>query len=108
MTAAVRPGRVHHVVICWMRDPTDITARQELIDISRSLEMIPGVKSVYAGTMLPSERPIVDNTFDMALVMQFANEADLRAYVSHPGHEQAVRDWIKPLTRRVVVFDFVE
>jgi hypothetical protein len=69
---------------------------------------IPGVKRVRAGTVLPSARPIVDSTFDVAVVITFSDRKALSRYLKHPRHKQAVRLHLRPLTRKVVVYDFVE
>lgn len=100
-------ANVHHVVICWLKRPGDQAARARLIRASMKFSEIPGVKRVSAGTVLPSARPIVDSTFDVAVVITFKNKQALSLYLKHPRHKQAVRLHLRPLTRKVVVYDFV-
>ena len=49
-----------HVVVCGLKTPGDETARQGIIDVSRSFDDIPGVVRVAAGRAIASDRPIVD------------------------------------------------
>lgn len=106
---ATRPGgQVTHVVVCWLKQPGDHTARRQLIQESRSFEAIPGVVSVWAGSVLPSTRPAVDSSFDVAVVMRFADERALNAYEHDPRHLAAVQRTLKPLVARYIVYDFSE
>lgn len=100
-------GEVQHVVLCWLKSPGDRMARAQLIGTSLGFQDLPGVVAVSAGEPLPSDRPQVDGSFDVAIVMTFRDEAALRAYERHPAHKKAVEEVLRPLTARVVVYDFV-
>lgn len=102
------PGAVHHVVVCWLKEAGNKEARQRIIDASNKFSDIPGVLSVRAGTMLPSERPIVDSTFDVAIVLVFPDEKTMKDYLVHPQHQKAVTEILKPLVKKILVYDFVE
>jgi len=100
---------VEHVVVCWLKSPGDATARQRIIDESNAfLGVIPGLVRVSAGPSLPSTRPAVDSTFDVAVVMSFEDEAALRAYEEHPRHRQAVERVLRPLVGKLVIYDVVD
>ena len=43
-----------------------------LINASRELEKIPGVLEVSTGRVLRSARVIVDDTFDVSIIIKFA------------------------------------
>ena len=103
--ADARP--VGHLVICWLKEPGHPAHRQRVIEASQELRRIPGVISVEAGEMLPSERPVVDSSYDIALYIVFSDEQALRAYDSHPIHRQLVEQVVKPLVGRYVVYDYV-
>lgn len=106
-----KPGassrEVQHIVLCWLKTPGDRMARAQLIGTSLAFQDLPGVISVQAGEPLPSNRPQVDASFDVAIVMTFRDEAALRAYENHPAHRKAVEEVLKPLTARVIVYDFI-
>ncbi len=60
------------------------------------------------GHSLPSDRKIVDDSFDVGIYISLANTEDMDAYLSHPLHTRAVEEVLQPLARKVVVYDFVE
>ena len=92
--------------MCWLKTPGDATARQTVIDESHALgEAIPGLMFVAAGTVLPSDRPGIDSSFDVAIYMAFYDEQALRAYESHPRHKQALEQVLRPLVDKVVIYD---
>lgn len=97
--------RVVHVVVCWLKTPGDEAAREKLIATSRTFTAIPGVVSVQPGRALPSESPMVDDGFDVAVVITFESAAAMRAYEAHPIHQRALKEVLLPLARKVVVYD---
>ena len=101
-------SNVHHVVVCWLNKHGNKEARQKVIEVSRGFSAIPGVIDVRAGRVIPSEREIVDSSFDVAIYLSFENEQKLFEYLNHPIHKKAVEKMLKPLVRKVVVYDFIE
>jgi len=99
---------VHHVVLCWLKDPGNAEHRQRIVDVSRSFSDIPGVMEVRAGEVIESDRKIVDDSFDVAITVSFANTADMKRYLAHPIHEEAKRDVLLPVVNKIVVYDFRE
>jgi len=108
--AAVPPAAhpVTHVVIMWLKSPNDADAQRQLIETSKSFHTIPGVRSVAVGRMIPSERPVVDSTYDVALVISFQDLASLRAYETSARHKAALANVLQPLVKKIVVYDFAE
>lgn len=100
--------RVHHVVVCWLTQPGDAAARRRIIEASEAFAAIPGVLEVSAGEPVASDRPIVDDSFDVAITMTFANQAALDAYLAHPDHRRANAEVLAPLVKKVIVYDFHE
>jgi hypothetical protein len=98
-------GHVDHVVLMWLKDPTDHAARQKIIDASESFRQIPGVLDVRHGRPVPSTRPIVDSSFDIGLVITFKDRASLDAYGPHPIHKKAADELILPTTKQIKVYD---
>lgn len=105
---AAEESRVHHIVICWLKESGNDAARQELIEAVRGLKDIPGVLDVHAGAVLPSDRPIVDSSFDVAIIFTFSDQETMKAYLTHPTHRQALKQTIRPLVREFLVYDFAE
>ena len=102
------PGRANHVVLCWLKEPGNESHRRRIVEVSTTFREIPGVVEVRAGEVVPSERAIVDDSFDVAIFLTFASERDMKAYVEHPRHRAAVKDVLLPLVEKVTVYDFVE
>jgi hypothetical protein len=111
-TPAHRAHAVHqttgvtHVVLCWLNNPNDEAARQKIIDASHEFASIPGVVRIACGRPLASTRLSVDSTFDVGIVMTFESESALRAYEQHPIHQRAVAEVLRPLAKRIVIYDF--
>jgi hypothetical protein len=101
-------AQVHHIVLLWQKLPGNPTHRKQLIEASQQFADIPGVKSVSAGRAVLSDRDIVDDSFDVALILSFEDKAALQKYLDHPDHQQAVTDTLQPLVEKIVVYDFIE
>jgi len=101
-------GTVTHVVLVWLKNPGNEQDRQKLIDTSHTFEQIPGVLLVTAGKALPSTRPIVDSSFDVAVMILFSDEQSLKEYEDNPIHRQAVQDVLKPLSRKIQIYDSIQ
>jgi len=104
-TPRAAPAGVEHVVVVWLRQPGDAAARQRIIEASKAFEAIPGVLAVRVGTALPSDRPVVDDSFDVALVVSLRDRDALATYLEHPLHKAAVEEVLRPLVARFVVYD---
>lgn len=99
-------ARVYHVVLCWLKEPGNLEARQRIIDVSKTFKSIPGVTDVKAGPSIPSERAIVDDSFDVGILLTFPDKEAMNAYLAHPDHAHAVQTILKPLVTKIVVYDF--
>jgi len=105
---SAQPQPVVHIVLLWLKQPGDSMQRQQLIQASQALRQIPGIRRLQLGEALPSERTIVDDSFDVALVFTFDDAAAMQRYLVHPLHKQIVKRDIKPLVSRIRAHDFVD
>ena len=96
---------IDHVVIIWLKEPGNTRAQDTIIKASRSLKTIPGVISIRSGRMVPSQRPIVDSSFDVAMIITFIDQAALVAYLVHPTHKALLDEIMLPLVERIRVYD---
>lgn len=99
-----KPGSVDHVVLVWLKRPGNDQDQQTLIKLGGELRTIPGLRFLDSGTALPSQRPIVDDSFDVGYVMRFDSPAALDAYAVHPVHMKA-KEELTRLSARIVVYD---
>ena len=107
LALADKDQRVSHVVIVWLKQPGNEAMRQQFIQASQRLNDFPGVISRHVGVVSPSDRSIVDDTFDVAVTVTLKNRAALKAYLNDPKHKKILHDKIKPLVNRTVIYDFV-
>ena len=95
-----------HVVIFWT-DPANPKAADELVAGAKQyLEPIPGVLSFHIGRMVPSHRPVVDQSYQVALNLIFDSKQAQDEYQLHPLHVEFVEKVFKPACTKVVVYDF--
>lgn len=99
-----RTGSVDHVVLVWLKRPGNKEDRKALQALGNDFRAIPGIRFLDSGTALPSERPTVDDSFDIGYVMRFDSPAALEAYAVHPIHVKA-KDTLLGLSRKVLVYD---
>ncbi len=100
-------GSVDHVVIVWLKRPGNAADRQALFAAADDLRKIPGIRFLDSGTPLASDRPVVDDSFDVGFTMRFDSAAALAAYEKDPRHLKKVNEVLKPLSRKIVVYDIV-
>jgi len=50
----------------------------------------------------------VDDSFDVGILLTFPDRQTMNAYLTHPDHKQAVKNVLKPLVSKIVVYDFTE
>lgn len=95
-----------HVVIFWTK-PENAAAAEELIDgAHKYLKPIPGIVTFHVGRMVPSHRPVVDQSYQVALNVTFEDKKAQDDYQAHPLHLEFVEKVFKPNCARVVVYDF--
>jgi hypothetical protein len=95
-----------HIVIFWTKPDVD-NAEQQLIDgLNKYLPDIPGVISMHVGKCAPSDRPVVDQTYQVALNITFKNKVVQDEYQVHPQHVEFVEKVFKQTCDNVVVYDF--
>ena len=98
-------GSVDHVVFVWLKRPGNAADRQAILSAADDLRVIPGLKFLDAGTALASDRPVVDDSFDIGLTMRFDSAKSLQAYETDPRHVKKVTDVLKPLSKKILVYD---
>ena len=99
---------LHHVVLCWLKEPGNARHRQQIVEVSKSFRDIPGVLDVRAGQAVLSDRKIVDDSFDVAILVIVPDQKRLAEYLAHPVHQKAKSEILLPLVDRIVVYDFKE
>ena len=95
-----------HIVVFWT-DPAQPNAADEILAAAnRLLKNIPGVALFHAGKMVGSPRPVVEQTYTVALNIIFTSKQDEAEYQVHPQHLEFVASFVKRLVKKVVIYDF--
>jgi hypothetical protein len=99
-------GSVDHVVMFWQKNPGNAADRKKITDAMDRLRVIEGITALDYGTAVPSNRPVVDDSFDVALLVRFKDAKALQAYETDPRHTKEVKEVLLPLTKKIQVYDF--
>lgn len=95
-----------HVVIFWT-DPANPQSTDALLaGAEQYLKPIPGVLHFHIGRMVPSHRPVVDQSYQVALNLVFPDKKAQDDYQVHPLHIEFVEKVFKPNCKKVVIYDF--
>ena len=100
--------KLNHIVLCWLKNPGDRENIEKIIAMTKSFQSIPGVLNAQAGRVVLSDRKIVDDSFDVGILIQVQDEAALQQYLDHPRHQTAKDEILLPLIEKVLVYDFME
>jgi hypothetical protein len=105
-------SKAYHVVIVWLKQHGDETARRKYIEGSKRLAKLPGVLGYNIGTPAAVKRekpsPAVDDSYDIAVSSTFESKQALENYLKHPEHHKVVYEVLKPLVEKYKVYDFAE
>jgi heme-degrading monooxygenase HmoA len=95
-----------HVVIFWT-DPAQPEAVEKLIaGANQYLKGLPGMLHFHVGKMARSARPVVDQSYQVALNTVFASQQAQDDYQVHPQHIEFVEKVFKQVCTKVVIYDF--
>ena len=98
---------VYHIVLIWLKTYRNEMRINKIINASKELKNIPGVLEVTTGKVLRSSRVIVDDTFDVSVIIKFASKDYLKDYLVHPIHVKLANEVLKPLANKITVYDTV-
>jgi len=110
--AGASGGKVHHLVVIWLKQHGDPEARRKYIEGSKRLSKLPGVLSYDIGPVAGLKRettsPAVDDSFDIAISATFENKAALENYSKQPEHQKVIHEVLRPLVDHYKVYDFAD
>ena len=96
-----------HNVFFWLREGGGPDAAQQLIQGCRQhLTGIPGILRLSVGVPAGTQRAVVDNSYGVALLIEFADRAAHDVYQDHPDHQRFIQE-CGPLWERVQIYDVV-
>jgi hypothetical protein len=95
-----------HVVVFWTKPDVPNATEELLAGAERYLKDIPGITHFHVGRMVPSHRPVVEQSYQVALNVGFPDKATQDAYQVHPAHLEFIEQVFKRVCDKVVVYDF--
>ena len=103
---AAEKSEVSHVAFIWLKRPGNVADQQSLIRASKSFRKIRGVVRVDAGAGMPVTRPGIEQSFDVGVVIVFRDRGALENFEKTPRHLAAIREVLRPLAKRYVIYNF--
>ncbi len=97
---------LQHVVLVWFQEPLSQEDIDTFIAAGLELKQIPQVQDVSVGTAMSSTRAIVDDSFDIGMVIILNSKQDMDAYLADKRHVHFVSSFIKGKTKKIVIYDF--
>jgi|BEDMetMinimDraft_2_1075160.scaffolds.fasta_scaffold27978_2 heme-degrading monooxygenase HmoA len=95
------PAMQHIVLFHFPAEPGTDEVAALYGHVRTLLERIPGIRSCHVGRDVSGRA----GPYQYALVMEFVDEAALRAYQPHPVHQEVVR-WLRDHGVELLAFDF--
>ena len=95
-----------HIVVFWTKPGVPNATEDLLAGAAKYFEPIPGVRHFHIGRMAPSQRPVVDQTYQAALNVVFRTRRRRTTTTVHPLHIEFIEKVFKRVCDRVVVYDF--
>ncbi len=93
------------MVYFWLREGAATGAAEKLAEGCRAhLAGIPGVLRLEVGFPAGTPRDVVDNSYGVALLVEFADPAAQDVYQDHPDHLRFI-EACSPLWSHVQVYD---
>src|SRR5207244_11457174 len=104
---AVRSGQVTRVMLFWLKRPGNVDDQNFLLRALRTLRRARGVNDMRVGRPLLVDRPRVEQSFDLGVVMTFRDREALEKFERDQRRQQAIDAMLRPLVRQYIVYNFV-
>ena len=95
-----------HVVIFWTKPEKPNSADELVAGAEQYLKDLPGIESFHVGRMAKSPRPVVEQSYQVALNLIFRDKKSQDDYQVHPRHQEFVEKCFKVNCARCVIYDF--
>ena len=105
-SATPRSGQVTHVMLFWLKRPGNIDDQNILLRGLRRVRRVRGVNEVRVGRSFPIDRPGLEQSFDLGVVIIFRDREALVRFERDPRRRGALEAMLQPLIRRYVVYNF--
>jgi len=103
--ANARSGEVIHVMLFWLKRPGNVDDRNVLLRGLRTLRRVRGVTELRVGRPLPGDRPGLEQSFDLGLIVVFRDREALEKFEQDPRRRGVLDAMLQPLVRRYTVYN---
>lgn len=93
-----------HSVYIWFKEGVTEEQRTQLYADTDNLKTIEVVKALYTGKPAATDRPIVERSYDFAIILHFEDLAGHDVYQGHPRHQALLKKY-SALWERVMITD---
>lgn len=100
------PKAFVHAVYFWLNDEVTESQKAQFADGMWELRKISSVRSMHVGIAANVPRPVVDNSYDFALIVYFDDRAGHDLYQEDPIHTDLLKN-TKNLIREIRIYDSV-
>jgi hypothetical protein len=97
---------IHHVFF-WLKNPESAADKKQLIEGLMQLSTIKTIREFHIGRPAATRRAVIDSSYAVSWLLEFANDADQEAYQTDPAHLAFV-EACAPLWSSVLVYDSVD
>lgn len=106
-TSYIKGGQpINHIVLVWFDETVDDRYIHEVAIATQQLKRIPGILEIRTGRPIGSERPVVDDSFDLGVVVRFDTVEKMQSYVDDPVHKKFVENYLQGKIKKLIVYDF--
>ena len=95
-----------HSVYFWLTRPESTDDHDALRAGLESLRGVSAIQDVKLGQPADTRRPVIDHSYDFALLLTFADKAAHDVYQEHPVHLEFIAE-CQHLWSRVQIYDVV-
>lgn len=94
-----------HVVLFWLKPDMPASERAAMqTELADQAQKVPGLLECHMGGPAGTQRDVVDNSYDLLLVMRFADATAAKGWDTDPLHLALVKRFA-PHFAKVVVYD---
>jgi len=97
----------YHHVFFWLENPAKKEYTDKLIEGLTKLSKVKTIQHSHIGKPASTNRDVIDSSYSLSWLLEFANDADQASYQTDPIHLKFVAD-CKHLWKKVVVYDTVD
>src|SRR6266513_4237451 len=105
--ATARSRQVTHVMLFWLKRPGNVDDQNYLLRALRTLRRVRGVNDMRVGRPLLVDRPGLEESFDLGVVLIFRDREALEKFQRDQQPEKAIDAMLRPLVRRYSIYNFV-